>query len=58
MKTTIDLPFTPDDIKTNAIADHIWQAIMNDDELERVRSRLSINEVRRIVAHCLEALQA
>jgi hypothetical protein len=55
-KTTIDLPFAPEDIKTNVAADYIWRAIMNDDALERARARLSVDEMRRIVAHCLKAL--
>jgi hypothetical protein len=57
-KTTIDLPFTPADIKAKAIADHVWQRILNDDDLERARSRLSISDIQRIVAYCLEATVA
>ncbi len=64
MKTTIDLPFSMADIRANAVkqmrsgmADKIWPAIMNDPELKRARTKLSIHEFRLIVAHCLDVVQ-
>lgn len=63
MKTAIDLPFSPADVRANAekqfrdnLADKIWPAIIADPELRRARARLSVHEFRLIVAHCLKAL--
>jgi hypothetical protein len=60
---TIDLPFSPADVRANAekqmrdnLADRIWPSIMADPELKSARSKLSVHEFRTIIAHCLSAM--
>jgi hypothetical protein len=59
-KMTIDLPFSPEDVRRGATPrgmhfDRAWKAIVADPELERARRKLSIHEIRTLINHVLDA---
>lgn len=59
-KTTIDLPFTPEDVRRGTTPrglhfDRAWNAILADPELAVARRKLSIHELRTLINHVLDA---
>jgi uncharacterized protein YcbX len=59
-RTTIDLPFTPEDVRQGTSPrglhfDRAWKAIVGDDELTQARRKLSIHEMKTLINHVLDA---
>lgn len=40
-----------------SVYDKIWTAIRSDEQLESARRKLSIHEIRLIIAHALEPIK-
>lgn len=59
-KMTIDLPFTPEDVRNGTTPralrfDKAWVAITMDADLDGARRKLSIHELRTLINHVLDA---
>lgn len=57
-KTTIDLPFSPEDVRNGTVRSKIkqeaydaaWQRVLSAPELAAMRAKVSIEDMRKLIA--------